>query len=115
MKSETTIDTFLQLDIRAGTVVRAAPFPEARKPAIELWIDFGEPIGVRQSSAQLTRRYSPETLVGTDVLAVVNFQPRRVAEFQSEDHVLGVVSRDDAGEVVLVRPDAPDVRGWELA
>jgi len=115
MKSETTIDTFLQLDIRAGTVVRAAPFPEARKPAIELWIDFGEPIGVRQSSAQLTRRYSPETLVGTDVLAVVNFPPRRVAGFQSEVLVLGVVNPDDPGDVVLVRPDAPDVRGWELA
>lgn len=121
-KPETTVDTFLALDIRAGRVVRAEPFLEPRKPAIKLWIDFGEPIGVKQSSAQLTRRYSPETLVGTDVLAVVNFPPRRVAGFSSEVLVLGVVNPADPGDVVLVRPDAPDVRpdapdvrGWELA
>ncbi len=115
MKSETTIDTFLQLDIRAGTVVRAEPFPEARKPAIKLWIDFGEAIGVRPSSAQLTRRYSPEGLVGTPVLAVVNFPPRRVAGFRSEVLVLGVVNPEDPGDVVLVRPDDAAVKGWPLA
>ncbi|HEX7118330.1 MAG TPA: tRNA-binding protein [Longimicrobiales bacterium] len=115
IKAETTIDTFQALDIRAGTIVRAEPFPEARKPAIKLWVDFGEPVGVRQSSAQLTRRYSPESLVGTPVLAVVNFPPRRVAGFRSEVLVLGVVDPDDPGDVVLVRPDADGVKGWELA
>lgn len=114
-KPETSIETFLALDIRAGRIVRAEPFPEARKPAIKLWVDFGEPIGVKPSSAQLTRRYSPETLVGTDVLAVVNFPPRRIAGFTSEVLVLGVVNPDDPGDVALVRPDAADARGWELA
>lgn len=112
---ETTIDTFLALDIRAGTVVRAEAFPEARKPAIKLWIDFGEELGVKQSSAQLTRRYSPESLVGTPVLAVVNFPPRRVAGFRSEVLVLGVVNPADPGDVVLVRPDDAGTRGWRLA
>jgi len=114
-KPETTIDTFAALDIRAGTVIRAEPFPEARRPAIKLWIDFGQEIGVRQSSAQLTRHYTPEGLVGTPVLAVVNFPPRRVAGFKSEVLVLGVVNPDDPGEVVLVRPDRNGVDGWELA
>jgi len=114
MKPTTSIDTFLALDIRAGVVVRAEPFPEARKPAIKLWVDFGEKVGVKQSSAQLTRRYTPEGLVGTTVLGVVNFPPRRIAGFQSEVLVLGVVNPDDPGDVVLVRPDAAGVKGWEL-
>ncbi len=114
-KPETSVDTFLSLDIRAGTVVRAEAFPGARKPAIKLWVDFGEPIGVKQSSAQLTRRYSPESLVGTPVLGVVNFPPRRIAGFRSEALVLGVIHPDDPADIVLVRPDAPGVKGWELA
>lgn len=114
-KPETTIETFAALDIRAGTVIRAEPFPEARRPAIKLWIDFGDEIGVRQSSAQLTRHYTPEGLVGTPVLAVVNFPPRRIASFKSDVLVLGVVNPDDPGEVVLVRPDRSGVDGWELA
>lgn len=113
-KPETTIDTFNALDIRAGTVVRAEPFPEARRPAIKLWIDFGDEIGVRRSSAQLTRHYTPEGLVGTPVLAVVNFPPRRIAGFESEVLVLGVVNPDDPGEVILVRPDREGVKGWQL-
>ena len=115
MKAETSIDTFLALDIRAGTVVRAEPFEEARKPAIKLWVDFGEGVGVKQSSAQLTRRYTPEGLVGTPVLAVVNFPPRRIAGFKSEVLVLGVVNPNDPGDVVLVRPDEAAVEGWKLA
>lgn len=114
-KPETTIDSLAALDIRAGTVLRAEPFPEARRPAIKLWIDFGDPIGVRQSSAQLTRHYTPEGLIGTPVLAVVNFPPRRVAGFRSEVLVLGLINPDDPGEVVLVRPDRTGVTGWELA
>jgi tRNA-binding protein len=113
-KPETTIDTLTALDIRAGTVIRAEPFPEARRPAIKLWIDFGDPIGVRQSSAQLTRHYTPEGIVGTPVLGVVNCPPRRVAGFRSEVLVLGVIDPEDPGDVVLVRPDRSGVQGWEL-
>jgi tRNA-binding protein len=113
-KPETTIASLEALDIRAGTVLRAEPFPEARHPAIKLWIDFGEPIGVRQSSAQLTRHYTPEGLIGTPVLGVVNFPPRRIAGFRSEVLVLGVINPADPGEVVLVQPDRPEVDGWVL-
>ncbi len=114
MKPTTSIDTFLALDIRAGVVVRAEPFPEARKPAIKLWVDFGEEVGIKRSSAQLTRRYTPEGLVGTPVLGVVNFPPRRIAGFESEVLILGVINPDDPGDVVLVRPDVADVKGWPL-
>ena len=113
-KPETSFDTFLALDIRAGVVVRAEPFPEARKPAIKLWIDFGAGVGERQSSAQLTKRYTPESLVGTRVLGVINFPARRIAGFQSQVLVLGVIDPEDAAEVVLVRPDAVDTTGWPL-
>jgi len=112
-KEQISFDDFLRVEIRAGTVVAAEPFPEARKPAIKLTLDFGEPVGVLRSSAQLTRRYTPEGLVGTSVLAVVNFPKKRIAGFPSECLVLGVVNPDDPGDIVLVRPD-DDVRGWEL-
>jgi tRNA-binding protein len=114
-KEEVSFETFLALDIRAGTVVRAEAFPEARKPAIKLWIDFGEPWGVRQSSAQLTRRYTREGLVGTKVLAVLNFPPRRIAGFESQCLVLGMTDAEHPGDVVLVRPDDPEAVGWTLA
>lgn len=113
-KPPTTIESLEALDIRAGTVLRAEPFPEARHPAIKLWIDFGESIGVRQSSAQLTRHYTPEGLVGTPVLGVVNFPARRIAGFRSEVLVLGVINPAEPGEVVLVRPDQAGVDGWAL-
>lgn len=111
---DTDLRTFQKLDIRVGTVVEASPFPEARKPAIKLVLDFGPELGRRSSSAQLTRHNSPEALLGTDVLAVVNFPPRRVAGFKSEVLVLGVISPADEGEVVLIRPELPGTRGWRL-
>lgn len=114
-KAQRPIDTFLEIEVRAGRVVSAEPFPEARKPAYRLAIDFGGEVGVLHSSAQVTRRYAAPDLVGTTVLAVVNLPPRRIAGFSSECLVLGVVNPEDPGDVVLVRPDHPDTRGWELA
>ncbi|NJK38491.1 MAG: tRNA-binding protein [Oscillatoriales cyanobacterium RM1_1_9] len=97
-----TYDNFHQIEIRAGQVLRAEPFPEARKPAYKLWIDFGE-LGVKKSSAGLTQLYSIDQLVGQQILAVTNFPPRQVANFMSEVLVLGVVLQE--GNVVLVQPD----------
>ena len=113
-KRETTFETFLQLEIRAGTVTAAEPFLEARQPSYKLTLDFGKEVGVLRSSAQLTRRYTAESLVGTRILAVVNFPPKRIAGMASECLVLGVVNPDDPGDVVLVRPDSPGTVGWEL-
>lgn len=96
-------DDFRRVEIHVGRVQRAEPFPEARQPALKLWIDFGEEIGVRKTSAQITRHYTPEELPGRLVVAVTNFPPKQIGSFMSEVLVLGVPDED--GEVVLLEPD----------
>ena len=103
MADEITFDDFLKVDIRVGKITRAEPFPEAKKPAIKLWVDFGEELGEKKSSAQITKHYDPEGLVGKKVMAVVNFPPRQIGPVMSEVLVLGV--SDEEGGIVLLSPD----------
>lgn len=107
-----SFDDFLGLDIRVGTVVAVEEFPEARKPACKLRVDFGPEIGERKSSAQLTRHYTPDSLVGRQIAAVVNFPPRQIGKFMSEVLVLGFPDAD--GEVVLIGPSLPVPDGGKM-
>lgn len=106
-----TFDDFTKLDIRVGTILSAVPFEKARKPAYQLKIDFGTDIGIKNSSAQITEQYTPDSLIGKQVLAVVNFPPRQIANFFSEVLILGTYS---AGGVVLITPDKPVQNGDKL-
>jgi tRNA-binding protein len=112
MADTITWDDFERVDIRVGTVIQAEPYPEARKPAIKLWVDFGDAIGVRKTSAQLTVHYTPEALIGRQVAAVVNFPPRQIGKFMSEILVLGMP--DAEGAVVLLAPDLTVPNGGRM-
>lgn len=110
--TEITFDDFMAVDIRVGTIIRAEDFPEARKPAIKLWVDFGPDLGEKKSSAQITAHYTPEELPGKRVMAVINFPPRQIGPVMSEVLVLGVPDTD--GEVVLIVPDKDVPLGGRL-
>ena len=110
--SEATFDDFMKLDIRVGKITRAEPFPEARKPAYKLWVDFGPDIGEKKSSAQITVNYQIEDLIDKHVMAVVNFPPRKIGPVKSEILVLGV--SDDDGAIVLIAPDSAVPIGGRL-
>lgn len=110
--TDISFDDFLKVDIRVGTVQRAEPFPEARKPAIKMWIDFGDEIGERKTSAQVTAHYTPDALIGKQVMAVVNFPPRQIGPFMSEVLVLGLPDQD--GEIVLIGPDGAVPKGGRM-
>ena len=112
MADPITFDDFLKVDIRVGRVVRAEPFPEARKPAIKMWIDFGPDLGEKKTSAQITAHYAPEDLPGKQVIAVTNFPPRQIGPFMSEVLVLGL--SDANGDIVLLSPDKDVTEGERM-
>jgi tRNA-binding protein len=107
-----TYDDFTKVDIRVGTILEVLPYPEARRPAFKLVVDFGPEVGIKRSSAQVTAHYTPETLRGRQVAAVVNFPPKQIGKFMSEVLVLGFP--DPSGAVVLIAPDKPVANGGRL-
>ncbi|MBT3557643.1 MAG: tRNA-binding protein [Rhodospirillales bacterium] len=112
MEMDLAFDDFLKVDIRVGTILRAEPYPEARVPAIKLWVDFGDEIGERKTSAQITRHYDVDTLPGRQVMAVVNFPPKQIGKFMSECLVLG--APDENGDVVMLKPDKTVPNGGRM-
>ncbi|MDR1360437.1 MAG: tRNA-binding protein [Deltaproteobacteria bacterium] len=112
MSKEISCETFAEVDLRIGTIIRAEAFPEARKPAIKVWADFGPEIGVKKSSAQITKAYAPETLPGRQILGVVNFPPRQIGPFRSEFLLTGFARED--GAIILAVPDLPAPNGARL-
>ena len=108
-----TIDDFMNLDMRVGTVLKATPLNGAKIPAITMDIDFGDELGIKASSAQITQRYEPDTLIGAQVVAIVNFPPRKIAGFTSEVLVIGGVP--EKGDVVLLKPDMPLPNGTTIS
>lgn len=111
MNTLTTIDAFHQLDVRVGTIIDVADFPEARNPAFQLLIDFG-PLGLKKSSAQITQRYTKETLLNRQIIATVNLPPRQIAHFLSECLVLGILGTNK--DVILLKPDQPVANGMKI-
>jgi tRNA-binding protein len=109
---EISFDDFMKVDIRTGRVIKAEAFPEARKPAIKIWVDFGGEIGVRKTSAQVTVHYTPESLIGKQVMGVVNFPARQIGPFMSEFLILGVPDPD--GAIVLLSPDQDTPNGGRM-
>lgn len=107
-----TFDDFMKIDIRSGTIVKAAPFPEARNPAYKLWIDFGEEIGTKKTSAQITQNYTPETLINRKVMAVINFPDKQIGPFMSEVLTLGF--EDKNGHILLAAPEENTPNGKRL-
>lgn len=107
-----SFDDFMKVDVRVGTVIRAEEYPEARNPSIKMWVDFGVEIGEKKTSAQVTVHYTPESLVGRQVMAVVNFPPRQIGKFMSEVLVLGFP--DDEGAIVLAQPDFDVPKGGRM-
>lgn len=112
LRAAITYDDFERVDIRVGTIVAVDPYPEARRPAFKLQVDFGPEIGTRRTSAQITKHYQPQSLIGRQVAAVVNFPPKQIGKFMSEVLVLGFP--DPAGEVVLIGPERPVPNGGKL-
>ena len=110
--TEITYDDFLKVDIRVGTIVKTEPYPEARRPAYKLWVDFGEELGTKKTSAQTTKHYDLDGLIGRQVAAVVNFPPKQIGKFMSEILVLGFP--DQEGEVVMIAPERPVPNGGRL-
>ena len=112
INNQISLNDFMKVDIRVGTISKAASFPESKKPAIKIWVDFGEHLGERKSSAQLTTHYSPDELVGRQVAAVVNLPPLQIGKFMSEVLILGFP--DENGDVILIQPESKLPNGGKL-